>query len=68
MTAATKNIKKDQDWSRDQALASIASEHLNVETLEAQGLDSLDFHDVSCWSIKAALVAAYEAGKLVKVD
>lgn len=31
--------------------------------LEAQNMDELDFYDVSVWCLKAALVAAYEAGK-----
>ncbi len=41
----------------------IAREHLHVETLETQGRDSLDFHDLGVGSIKAALEAAYQAGQ-----
>ncbi|WP_299074759.1 hypothetical protein [uncultured Paraglaciecola sp.] len=44
-------------------LEQIAKEHLFVETLETQNSDSLDFHDLSVESIKAALEAAYKAGK-----
>ena len=44
-------------------LEQIAKEHLFIETLETQHSDRLDFHDVSVWSVKAALQAAYEAGR-----
>lgn len=43
-------------------LASIARRHLHIETLEERKSDSLDFHDVSVWGVKAALEAAYAAG------
>jgi len=48
---------------RDRTLAEIASRHLHLETLETRNSDSLDFHDMAVWSIKAALEAAYEAGR-----
>ena len=44
-------------------LEQIAKEHLFIETLEAQHSDRLDFHDVSVWGVKAALEAAFEAGR-----
>lgn len=44
-------------------IARIAREHLSIDTLETRNSDSLDFHDVAVWSIKAALEAAYEAGQ-----
>lgn len=44
-------------------LEQIAKEHLFIETLETQHSDRLDFHDVSVWGVKAALQAAYEAGR-----
>lgn len=47
----------------DQLLQQIALDHLFVETLETRNSDSLDFHDVSVWAIKAALKAAFDAGK-----
>lgn len=47
----------------DQLLTEIAKKHLNLETLEAQNSDNLDFHDVAVWSLKEALQEAYEAGK-----
>ena len=46
----------------DEKAESIAKEHLNIETLEEQGLDSLDFHEVGVCSLKKALAAAYVAG------
>lgn len=49
--------------SIDALFAAIAKEHLHLETLETRNSDSLDFHDVAVWGVKAALEAAYEAGK-----
>lgn len=46
----------------EQLLTEIAQKHLNLETLETRNSDSLDFHDVSVWSLKEALQEAYEAG------
>lgn len=40
----------------------IAQTVLDMDTLETRLSDSLDFHDLSVWSIKAALEAAYLAG------
>ena len=40
----------------------IAQTVLDMDTLETRLSDSLDFHDLSVWSIKAALEAAYRAG------
>lgn len=44
-------------------LEQIAKQYLNVPTLERRNTDSLDFHEVSVWSLKAALEAAYQAGQ-----
>lgn len=46
----------------DQLLARIALDHLFIETLKTRNSDSLDFHDVSVWGVKSALMAAYQAG------
>ena len=46
----------------DQLLARIALDHLFIETLATRNSDSLDFHDVSVWGVRSALVAAYQAG------
>ncbi len=50
----------------DKKLQAIAKEELGIETLECQGSDSLDFHDVSVAGLRAALKRAYEAGKASK--
>ncbi|AGI69864.1 hypothetical protein OAN307_c45070 [Octadecabacter antarcticus 307] len=44
-------------------LLEIAAKHFHLETLETRNSDSLDFHDVSVWSIRAALEAAFAAGQ-----
>ena len=49
--------------TRDQQLQQIALDHLFIATLETRSSDRLDFHDVSVWAIKAALQAAFEAGR-----
>jgi hypothetical protein len=46
----------------DDLLAAIAKTMLHIDTLETRKSDSLDFHDVAVWSVKAALEAAYRAG------
>ena len=47
----------------DQLLARIALDHLFIETLATRNSDRLDFHEVSVWGVKSALMAAYEAGR-----
>lgn len=47
----------------DQTLQQIARNALDIDTLETQRSDRLDFHDVAVWSLKAALEAAYQAGQ-----
>lgn len=49
--------------TRDELLLIIARNHLKIETLETRKSDSLDFHDVAVWNIKAALEEAYQEGK-----
>ena len=48
---------------RAKALEEIANDLLGIETLRTQSNDSLDFHEVSIWSLKAALEAAYRLGR-----
>jgi hypothetical protein len=43
-------------------IEQIAQKFLNLETLKTRNSDSLDFHDLAVWQIKAALEAAYNAG------
>lgn len=53
--------------THDQALSdqleAIAKKHLWIETLETRHSDRLDFREVGVGSLKAALQAAYEAGR-----
>ena len=44
-------------------IAHIAAAILDIDTLETQKRDSLDFHDLAVWSIKEALEAAFKAGQ-----
>ena len=41
----------------------LAKEVLGVNSLETQMSDELDFHDLSVWSIKEALVRAVKEGE-----
>lgn len=43
-------------------LEAIAKRELRIETLKTRKSDSLDFHEVAVWSLKAALEAAFQAG------
>ena len=45
-------------------LLEIAAKHFFLETLETRSSDSLDFHDVAIWAMRAALEDAYEAGRI----
>ena len=49
--------------SPDVLLLDLARKHFLLETLETRNSDSLDFHDVAVWAIRAALEEAYEAGR-----
>jgi Family of unknown function (DUF6900) len=46
----------------DALLHKLAREHLGIETLDVRHMDRLDFFDVSVWSVRSALTAAYNAG------
>ncbi|OED40238.1 hypothetical protein ACH42_17135 [Endozoicomonas sp. (ex Bugula neritina AB1)] len=45
-----------------EVLNQIAKTALQIDTLERQGSDSLDFHDLAVWQIKKALMNAYQKG------
>ena len=47
----------------DQQMQQIALDHLLIDTLETRNSDRMDFHEVSVWGVKSALMAAYEAGR-----
>lgn len=48
--------------STDALLTKLAQEHLDIKNLTTRNMDSLDFYDVSVWSVRSALEAAYMAG------
>ena len=56
-------MTKQANKTLDQQMQQIALDHLFIETLETRNSDRLDFHEVSVWGVKSALMAAYEAGR-----
>jgi hypothetical protein len=60
------NLLEGNIPNEDAILLAIAKKYLGIDTLDARNSDSLDFYDVAVWSIKDALKAAYEAGKVSK--
>lgn len=44
------------------SLSRLAASTLHIESLETRSRDSLDFHEVSVWSVKEALARAFLAG------
>lgn len=62
MQTTNKTRPSKKEPTLDELLAAIAKEMLHIDTLETRKSDSLDFHDVAVWSVKAALEAAYRAG------
>ena len=61
MTAQTAPAKAPSEA----LLLEIATKHFHtIETLETQNSNRLDFHDVAVWAIRAALEAAYDAGRV----
>jgi hypothetical protein len=49
---------------RDAVVAAIARRILGLETLESRHQDRLDFHDIGVASLRDALAAAFEAGRV----
>ena len=56
----TKTTTTDERQNR--AVRTIASTYLGIVHLDERNRDSLDFHDLKCSNVHAALIAAYEAG------
>ena len=56
-------MSKQADKALETLLQQIALDHLFIETLETRNSDRMDFHEVSVWGVKSALMAAYEAGR-----
>jgi hypothetical protein len=47
----------------DKMLLAIVKEHSSITTLETRKSDSLDFHMLSVWGLKAMLIEAYNLGQ-----
>ena len=56
-------MTKQAAQTLDQQMQQIALDHLFIETLETRNSDRMDFHEVSVWGVKSALMAAYVAGR-----
>ena len=56
-------MTKKTDKALENLFQQIALDHLFIDTLETRNSDRLDFHEVSVWGVKSALMAAYEAGQ-----
>ena len=59
---AQRDERNFAELDRDEAVARIASEVLNLDTIATRHSDRLDFSDQAVWTLRAALEAAYEAG------
>ena len=51
------------DPDMDTLAEEIAKKYLFIETLEIKNRDCFDFHDVSVWGVKDAIIAAFNAGR-----
>jgi len=47
----------------EESLLKIVREHSSIQTLETRKSDSLDFHMISVWGLKAMLIDAYNLGQ-----
>ncbi len=56
-------MTEQTDQALEILLQQIALDHLFIDNLETRNSDRLDFHEVSVWGVKSALIAAYEAGR-----
>ena len=56
-------MTKQAAQTLDKQMQQIALDHLFIETLETRNSDRMDFHEVSVWGVKSALMASYEAGR-----
>lgn len=62
----TTKKKEDKTMKKEDILTKIAKNRIGAETLETRNSDSLDFYDISVWSLKEMLEQAYEAGRKAK--
>jgi len=66
MKTTTPTKKTAQDAAKNARLEQIAKTILDMETLETRHSDRLDFTEQAVWTLKAALEAAYEAGRAAR--
>jgi hypothetical protein len=59
-------ITAAQQAKMNAQIERIALQELGLETLKERKSDRLDFHDVFVTSVRAALMAAYQAGRSEK--
>jgi hypothetical protein len=57
-----------RNTASDALILEIARRRFLLETLETRNADSLDFHDVAVWAIRAALEDAFEAGRRARAE
>ena len=62
------NRRTKKEPTVDDLLAAIAKKHLAIDTLETRNSDRLDFHDVAVWSVREALLSAYQAGMAATLE
>jgi hypothetical protein len=62
------DMKRERSRGEAKVIEDIAKQHLGLETLETRRSDSLDFHDLAVWQLRAALEAAYRAGAAAKEE
>ena len=56
------NSEPQNDSAAEAAVTEIARRLLHLDIIETRNSDALDFHDLAVWSIREALLAAYDAG------
>lgn len=52
----------DEAAKTDTAVTKVAHDILRIDTLETRNSDSLDFHEVAVWTIREALITAFNMG------
>ena len=52
----------DEAAKADAAVTKVAHDILRLDTLETRNSDSLDFHEVAVWTIREALITAFNMG------
>ena len=57
------NTNQQVASSQEETIRTIAKELLGLDTIETRKSDRLDFSDQAVWQLRAALEAAYNAGK-----